>query len=336
MRISAKLLFTLIGLAVQDRGAEWIEYLASAGPGSGKRIVLVSGDEEYRSEEALPCLARILSTHHGFDCRVLFAITDGFVDPTNSSNIPGLEALEDADLMIIATRFRDLPDNQMRYIDRYLKRGGPVIGLRTATHAFKIPAGKTYDYCGDGYAGDREDWTGGFGRRILGERWISHHGQHGRQATRGVIPPESEGHPILRGCEDIFGPTDVYTVRLPLPGDSRILVLGAVLEGMNPGDPPVPGGKNDPMMPVAWIKSYQIGGGDRGRVFTTTMGAAGDLLSEGVRRMIVNAAYWCTGLEDRIPIRSNVEFVGDYRPAFFGFKTPEYWKERRLLPEQLR
>ncbi len=130
-----------------------------------------------------------------------------------------------------------------------------------------------------------------------------------------------EDHPILRGIDegDIHGPTDVYAVRLPLPGDSTPLVLGQVLEGMNPTDSPVPGAVNDPMMPVAWIKTYEGEDGKTGRVFTTTMGAAQDLLSEGVRRMLVNACYWALGMEDQIPARSEVEIVGDYDPLPFKF-----------------
>ena len=61
------------------------------------------------------------------------------------------------------------------------------------------------------------------------------------------------------------------------------------------------------MMPIAWIKTYQGTQGKTGRVFTTTMGSGKDLLSEGLRRLLVNAAYWCVGLEDKIPARANVE-----------------------------
>src|SRR2546423_3964388 len=93
----------------------WVVSEGTEGPGKGKHIVLVSGDEEYRSEEALPQLAKILAKHHGFKCTVLFAINpdDGTIDPKNTHNIPGLEALDHADLMVIFTRFRDLPDEQM-------------------------------------------------------------------------------------------------------------------------------------------------------------------------------------------------------------------------------
>ena len=300
----------------------WLDLPGEAGPGRGKRIVLVSGDEEYRSEEALTQLARILAVHHGFDCRVVYAIDPelGTISPTVANNIPGLEALRRADLMVIATRFRRLPDVQMREIDDYLRRGGPVVGMRTATHAFLFPDGGAFAHYGDGYSGDRQDWADGFGRVVLGERWISHHGGHGTQSTRGLLSPAAKDHPILRGIADgdIWGPTDVYGVRLPLPGDSMPLVLGQVLQGMGPDDPPVAGRLNDPMMPVAWTKTYAIEGGPRGRVFTTTMGAATDLVAEGTRRMLVNACYWAMGLEDQIPTASRVDVVGGYEPTPFG------------------
>src|SRR6266513_1221454 len=98
--------------------ADTLELRGTNGPGKGKHIVLVSGDEEYRSEEALPQLARILAERHGFETTVLFAInpTNGTIDPDRKDNIPGLEALDRADLLILFTRFRDLPDEQMKHI----------------------------------------------------------------------------------------------------------------------------------------------------------------------------------------------------------------------------
>ena len=162
--------------------------------------------------------------------------------------------------MIIFTRFRDLPDEQMRHIVEYVEAGKPIIGIRTATHAFNIPAGKTYAK----YSWQSKEWDGGFGRQVLGETWINHHGHHGKESTRGVIATGAEDHPIVRGCEDIWVPTDVYTVRLPLPGDSKPLVLGQVLAGMKPTDKPVDGPKNNPMMPIAWIKTYQGAAGADG------------------------------------------------------------------------
>lgn len=294
-----------------------VSELRASGP--GKRIVLVSGDDEYRSEEGLPQLAKILSTRHGFDCTALYAIdpADGAIKPDLHTNIPGLEALDSADLMVLLLRFRDLPDRQMKHIVDYVESGRPIVGLRTATHAFDLKSSPTYAR----YSWNSKEWDGGFGRQVLGETWIDHHGRHGTQSTRGIRVKGAEDHPILRGIRDgdIWGPTDVYEVRLPLGSDSRALVLGQVLEGMHPDDPPAHGKANDPMLPIAWVKTYTGAQAKTARVFTTTMGASQDLLSEGVRRMIVNACYWALGMEARIPAKTNVDLVGDYRPLPFGF-----------------
>jgi hypothetical protein len=296
----------------------WLEIKGGAGSGQGKHVVLVSGDEEYRSEEALPQLAKILAKRHGFDCTVLFAVDDaGVITPTRTDHITGLEALKSADLMVILTRFRDLPDSETELIADYVDSGRPIVGMRTATHAFNLKPGKAHAE----YTWTSKTWEGGFGRQVLGETWIAHHGDHGKQSTRGIIAPAAEGHPILRGIKDgdIWGPSDVYRVRLPLPGDSKPLVLGQVLEGMSPTDRPVSGPQNDPMMPVAWTKTFTGKAGKSARVFTTTMGASQDLTSEGTRRMLVNACYWALGLEGKIPEKSDVAIVGEYKPLPFGF-----------------
>jgi type 1 glutamine amidotransferase len=288
--------------------------LLAAAVAGAQHIVLIGGDEEYRSEEALPQLAKMLSKHHGFKTTVLFAIdpADGTVNPDRNNNIPGLEALAKADLMVIFTRFRDLPDEQMKHIVDYVEAGRPIVGIRTATHAFDLKSSPTYKH----WSWNSKEWDGGFGRQVLGETWIAHHGKHGKQSTRGVVAKGAEKHPILRGIKDgdIWGPTDVYAVRLPLPGDSKPLVDGLVLEGMSPSDAPAAGKQNDPPMPVAWVKTYR-----GGRVFTTTMGASEDLNNEGVRRMLVNACYWAVGLEKKITPKLKVDLVGEYRPSPFKF-----------------
>ncbi len=315
----------------------WVTYEGAGGkPGSGKHVVLISGDEEYRSEEALPQLGKILATQHGFKCTVVFAVDEktGEINPNNRGNIPGLEALKTADLMVIATRFRDLPDEQMQHIDDYLRAGKPVIGMRTATHGFNVKGNKTFAHYGNGYGGPKAEWKGGFGRLVLGEKWISHHGGHKRESTRGIVADGQENHPVVRGIEPktIWGPTDVYGVRLPLPGDSKPIVLGQVLVrkgeaakddpnfGMRPDDEPLVGKKNDPMMPIAWTKSYQLPEGEKGMAFTTTMGSSTDLVAAGTRRMLVNAAYYLLDME--VPEGgTSVDLVGDYKPTKYSFGT---------------
>ncbi len=298
-----------------------VTYVPPTGASNGKHIVLVAGDDEYHSEEALPQLARILAVRHGFLCTVLFTLNpaDGTID-RDAQNLPGLEELEKADLLILFARFRNLPDDQMKRLADYIESGRPIIGLRTATHAFRIPPGSAYARYS--YNSKLQGWEGGFGRRVLGETWIDHHGQHSKQSTRAVLVKEAAASPILRGIPDreIWVPTDVYKVRVPLPADCRPLLLGEVRAGMAPADPAVAGLLNDPMMPVAWTRSYQGESGKTARVFTTTMGSADDLESEGFRRLLVNAAYWAVGFEERIPAKANVDYVGEYRPHPFTWR----------------
>jgi len=317
MRIAALAVALMSVSAGLPQDNPWLVFEGGDGVGKGKHIVLLSGDEEYRSEEALPQLGKILSKHHGFKCTVLFAINKktGEIDPNTTDNIPGMEAIAGADLVILALRFRNLPDAQMKHFVDHVEAGKPVIGMRTSTHAFNIDKKSESAYKKYTWTNGDKDYEKGFGRQVLGETWVNHHGAHGKQATRGVPAEGAKDHPILKGCEDIFGPTDVYTITT-LPGDSKPLVMGQVLEGMKPEDKPVDGPKNNPMMPVAWTKTYK-----NGRVFCTTMGASQDLLAVGTRRMIVNAAYWCLGLEDKIPAQNAVDIVGEYAPTKFGFNA---------------
>ena len=294
---------------------EWIQFQPVEGDGKRRHIVLVSGDEEYRSEEALPMLARILATHHGFDCTVLFAINPdtGEIDPSCQTNIPGLHHLHSAVLMVLFTRFRELPDEQMKHIVDYTNSGGPVMGLRTATHAFKYSHNSSSPYAK--YSCDSEVLEGGYGRQVLGETWVNHHGHHGFESTRGLINPRFADHPILKGVKDVWGATDVYTVG-QLTGSPDILLEGQVLTGMDPADPP----KSDtPTMPLAWTKEYTGDEGRTSRVFCTTMGAASDLQCADLRRLLVNAVYWL--LDKPTQERSCIDTVGAFTPTYYGFGT---------------
>jgi len=87
---------------------DWIDYEGHAGPGNGKHIVLLSGDEEYRSEEGLPMLAKILSQRHGFKCSVLFSVDGGgIIDPGAQASLTGAEALDSADAIVMLLRLKE-------------------------------------------------------------------------------------------------------------------------------------------------------------------------------------------------------------------------------------
>ncbi len=253
-------------------------------------------------------LAKILAQRHGFKCTVLFAINppgwtereiaefkrdranagkpepkptdpdpnDGVIDPNESANIPGMEQLRNADLVIVLWRYRRPGDESMKHFADYFAAGKPFIALRTSTHAFNGLRGTYANY-------------NRFGKDVLGEQWVSHWGRHKVEATRGVIEPGEEKDPILRGVTDIFGDTDVYEAYPP--ADAKVLVRGQVLKGMNPEDPPAAYVKrratdkqeqdvNSPMMPVVWTREHRHDSGKVNKILTTTLGSSTDLQSE--------------------------------------------------------
>ena len=280
----------------------------------GKHVVLIAADQEYRSEESIPALAQILASRHGFHCTVLFSVNrqSGRIDPNTIDNIPGLETLRRADLVILFARWLELPDDQMKEIIDYTESGRPIVALRTSTHPFNYQKHPESPYAK--YSYNHKQFSGGFGRQVLGETWIAHYGAHQKQSTRGVIAPGMESHAILRGVRDIWGESDVYEITT-LSGDSRPLVMGQVLMGMDPTAAPDPSKK---LMPIAWTKTYAGSAGKTGRIFTTTMGHAMDFQNQGFRRMMVNACYWAVGLEKKISAESSVKFVAPYHPHAIG------------------
>jgi len=309
-----KQLITLVAVAFSafTASAAPLVYEGTEGPGKGKHIVFIASDPEYKSEEALPALARILAKHHGFKCTVLFGVdpTTGQIKPGNS-NIPGTEALASADLLFIFTRFQDLPAAQMQPIVDYLHRGGPVVGLRTATHAFQYPKGSPFAKYDHGYKGD--EFKGGFGRQVLGETWVGHYGPNHKSSTRLDIVPAQAAHPVLIGVKDMWAQIGAYNA-YPIEG-SAVLAMAQPLAGMKPDSPPDATKKP---MPGAWVRTYKSESGKEGRVFASTYGASDDLLNEGFRRMVVNAAFWAVGLEAAIKPDADISFVGPFRPTWNG------------------
>jgi hypothetical protein len=162
---SALLALATLSLATPRALGEdpFVIYPGGEGPGAGKHIVFIAGDEEYRSEEGMPMLARILAIHHGFKCTVLFSMNseDGTIDPMNQTHIPGMEQLDSADMVVIFTRFRELPDADMKHFVDYVESGKPLFGIRTATHAFDYKRNKESAY--RKYTWRNDEWPGGFG-----------------------------------------------------------------------------------------------------------------------------------------------------------------------------
>ncbi len=320
----------LAALAVTAAAQSSLVFNPPAGvKAQGKHVVLLSGDEEYRSEEAMPMLAKILSQRHGFKCTVLFALDpDGTINPDNQKSLPDSQALDSADAIVMGLRFRNWLDADMQRFVAAFERGVPLVALRTSTHPFNFPADSKwakYSY------NAKAPWPGGFGKHVLGETWVTHWGKHKSEATRGVTEPAAKNDPLLRGVTAVFGDSDVYEAYPP--ADAKILLRGLVLKGMNPADAPAEQmkkratdkqeqGVNSPAMPIAWTRLVKNDAGKENKIFTTTMGAATDFENESLRRLIVNAVYWSVNLA--VPAQADVRLVDPFTPHKYGFKGYRY------------
>ena len=168
-----------------------------------------------------------------------------------------------------------------------------------------------------------------WGEDVLGGAFMGHHGRWQADSTRGTIVPEQKDHPILIGVSDIWGKSDVYRTYkegTSLPTNCTALVWGQPLTGRKHDDAPNP--KLEPL-PVAWFKHWQTSEGKSARVFHSTMGSAHDFQSAGLRRLIINAAYWGMGMESAISPTRSVDIVGTYQPLESGF----HYKELGVVPK---
>lgn len=188
---------------------------AHAAPAKAPTIVLISGEYEYKSAETLPVLKTRLETALGAKC-IYLQRKPG----TNVHDLPGLEALDNADLAIFFIRRMVLPEDQLARVKKYAASGRPILGLRTASHAFE----------------NWKEWD----REVLGGNYQNHH--NNKLTTTIRVLPEAATHPILKGvAKEFASPGSLYR-NSPLPPGSKILLMGTV--------------EGKPAEPVAWTHSY--------------------------------------------------------------------------------
>jgi uncharacterized protein len=264
--LTRRLLLALCLIALAALAPFWA---ASPAARQVPHVVFVTGDDEYRSEITMPMIAAILVKDHGMRTSVAYARPV----PQTKDNIEGLEALASADLVVMYTRFRQLPDDQLKRILAFVDSGKPLVGLRTTTHAFQYPKDNPH-----------QDLNDGFGRDVFGQKWIAHHGH--TSTTDVTIPPVNAVHPILRGIAPFHAQSWLYHVA-PLNGDNNtVLLTGTSVnsERQNRKD-------EFPLtQPVAWTRSYK-----GARVFFTTLGHPKDFEQESMRRLLINGIYWALG-----------------------------------------
>ncbi|MEZ5355548.1 MAG: ThuA domain-containing protein [Bryobacteraceae bacterium] len=244
---------------------------------SKPRVVFVCGDHEYSGESTMPLVASALDRSGAFRCTVLSAKPDQNAE----ENIPGLEALDKADLAVFFLRWRRLPERQLRHIEKYVNSGRPVFGFRTSSHSFNYPRGHRF-----------EEWNR-FATHVFGAPpgWggdgHSHYGH--KSSTDVAIIPDAARHPILRGVPEKFHvPSWLYRVlpKWPPPTAEQLLMGTSV----NPNKPAEPN-------PVAWTWKNS----HAARVFFTTLGHPGDFALEPVQRLTWNAVHWCLQLRGKWP-----------------------------------
>jgi len=273
-------------------------------------IVFVTGDEEYRSEESMPMLGRIAQSVLNAKVTVCYALdSEGFIDPNNAENIEGLEALASADLMVLFTRFRALPDDQLQYILDYAESGKPMVGFRTATHAFKYENDLEKGFL-------NEEWP----KKVFGQKWITHHGHFedgNLPLTEVNIYADQKTHPILNGFEPFKAYSWLYHVEGngdQLSGGCRPLVSGRSLRSKYAESQEYPFNN-----PVAWHKTYTGTSGVAARVFFTTLGHPYDFKEVAMRKLAINGMAWALGMEGQIPAAGFDVDITDYNPNNSGF-----------------
>ena len=233
-------------------------------------VVFVTGDHEYSSEITMSILAQELEKNYDMRVKVLKSSPDQNAEV----NIPGMEALKEADLAVFFLRWRRLPADQVAYIDKYLKSGKPVLGFRTSTHAFNYPKGHPL-----------EKWNA-FGEFALGAPpgWEgkANHTHCGHSCSTDVFKiKEAEAHPILTGIDSSFHVRSwLYKVLpdFPAKGSENLLMGRAV-------NPEKAGFQDNP---VAWTWKTAAGG----KVFTTTLGHPEDFKEESLQRLAINGIHW--------------------------------------------
>jgi type 1 glutamine amidotransferase len=245
----------------------------AAATNEGASIVFVTGDHEYSSERTMPLLAAELQKDFGFRTTVLYATEpNGRRNEQYEKSIPGLEALRTADLAVFFLRWRQLPKEQLAFIQEYLDAGKPLIGFRTTSHAFKYPAGDPlarWNAFGESAFGTPPGWG------------ASGHTHFGHDSSTDVsIANGAVGNPILQGVDTNFHVRSwLYRVLPDYPPKNATWLL--VGRAVNPDKTAEPN-------PVAWTWQTKQGA----RSFYTSMGHPEDFRSEAFDRLIVNSIFW--------------------------------------------
>jgi nicotinamidase-related amidase/type 1 glutamine amidotransferase len=223
-------------------------------------LVIVMAEPEYGTERTLPKFALE-------QLGQAFRVSCVFGSETNANELPGIEALDEADALLLSVRRRALPKAQMETVRRFVAAGKPVVGIRTASHAFSLHGKKPPEGCATWEEFDHE---------VLGGNYTGHHGAGPHVEVRAAGPAR---HPILDGVsvKDLEGRGSLYKVS-PLAATATPLLVGKV--------------DDKPAEPVLWVHLTRAGG----RVVYTSLGHPDDFKQPAFNRLVRNALCWAAGL----------------------------------------
>jgi type 1 glutamine amidotransferase len=228
-------------------------------------IVVMIGEDEYHTWETLPEFADRDLKPRGYRVTIVNQ------DAADKNSFPGLvDALRTADLLVVSVRRRTPVSEQLGAVRAHLAAGKPLVGIRTACHAFALrPA--------DPPAGAGHSTWQEFDPEVLGGHYTNHHAEG--PPTTVTVAPGGETHPILKGISlaGLVGAGSLYKVS-PLTKDTTPLLMGAI-----PGQP---------AEPIAWTHLYGTKGA---RVFYTSLGHPDDFKNAEFRRLLGNGVAWALG-----------------------------------------
>jgi len=228
------------------------------------QVVFLIGEDEYKTWETLPRFARQALEWRGLRVSIVQE------SKADKNNFPGLvEALREADLLLVSVRRRGLPKEQLDAVRAHLAAGKPLVGIRTACHAF-APRGQ--ETGGGGSA-----WWPTFDPEVFGGNYTGHHDAGPQTSIRAV--PGEEKHPILAGVNlaQLVGHGSLYTVS-PLKKTVRPLLVGSI--------------PNQPPEPITWTHSF---GAKEARIFYTSLGHPDDFANPSFQRLLLNGILWALG-----------------------------------------